>query len=300
MKLSALHQNKRVIFLFGLNTVFTEKNILFQAGFRRIVNRRDTPLATSIDRLNSPGSAMRTISARAFLAPLAGPLITLAFVALAFIAWAAAPARADDITPLVSVEWLAQHQGRANLVVLDVRSAVDGGGAEAYRREHIPGSVHSDYDKGGWRVTRNGIPFQLPTTAELEKLISELGIDEDSHVVVVPAGVHATDFGAGARVYWTLKVAGISRVSILDGGFAALVARPAAGMPGARLAGLSRRVLVVINHGQRAPWRKRPICRQRHRALGGLDLGEWLRRVLTYANPRQRSSPKWRSPHRQH
>src|SRR5207247_5703891 len=84
-----------------------------------------------------------------------------------------------------------------------------------------PGAVHSDYDKGGWRVTRNGIPFMLPTTAELEKLIGETGIDEDNHVVVVPAGVHATDFGSAARVDWTLKVAGHPRVSILDGGFAA-------------------------------------------------------------------------------
>ena len=56
-------------------------------------------------------------------------------------------------------------------------------------RRHIPGAVHSDYDKAGWRVTRNGVPFMLPTLAELEKLIGEIGIDEDSHVVVVPAGV---------------------------------------------------------------------------------------------------------------
>jgi thiosulfate/3-mercaptopyruvate sulfurtransferase len=81
--------------------------------------------------------------------------------------------------------------------------------------------VHSDYDKAGWRVTRNGVPFMLPTLAELEKLIGETGIDEDNHVVVVPAGVHATDFGSAARVYWTLKVAGHPAVSILDGGFAA-------------------------------------------------------------------------------
>ena len=40
-------------------------------------------------------------------------------------------------------------------------------------------------------------------------------------MVVVPAGVSATDFGAAARVYWTLKVAGHPAVSILDGGFAA-------------------------------------------------------------------------------
>ena len=107
------------------------------------------------------------------------------------------------------------------MVVLDVRSAIDGGGAEAYAKAHIPGAMHSDYDKAGWRVTRNGVPFMLPTAAELEKLIGELGIDEDSHVVVVPAGVSATDFGAAARIYWTLKVAGHPAVSILDGGFAA-------------------------------------------------------------------------------
>jgi thiosulfate/3-mercaptopyruvate sulfurtransferase len=40
-------------------------------------------------------------------------------------------------------------------------------------------------------------------------------------VVIVPAGVSATDFGSAARVYWTLKAAGHPAVSILDGGFAA-------------------------------------------------------------------------------
>ena len=65
-------------------------------------------------------------------------------------------------------------------MVLDIRSAIDGGGAQAYAAAHIPGSVHSDYDKAGWRVTRNNVPFMVPTTAELEKLIGELGIDEDS------------------------------------------------------------------------------------------------------------------------
>ena len=110
------------------------------------------------------------------------------------------------------------------MFVLDVRSAIDGGGAEAYQKGHIPGAIHSDYDKAGWRVTRGGVPFMLPTLPELEKLIGELGIDEDTHVVVVPAGVHFTDFGAAARTYWTLKVAGVAKVSILDGGYAAWAA----------------------------------------------------------------------------
>lgn len=130
------------------------------------------------------------------------------------------PARAGSVTPLVSTGWLKQHLQDPDVFVLDVRSAIDGGGTEPYQKGHIPGAIHSDYDKAGWRVMRGGVPFMLPTLPELEKLIGELGVDEDSHVVVVPAGVHATDFGAAARTYWTLKVAGVARVSILDGGYA--------------------------------------------------------------------------------
>jgi thiosulfate/3-mercaptopyruvate sulfurtransferase len=131
------------------------------------------------------------------------------------------PVFAEPAAPLVSPQWLKQHLSNPSLVVLDIRSAIDGGGAQAHAEGHIPGAVHSDYDKAGWRVTRNGVPFMLPSVPELEKLIGETGIDEDSHVVVVPAGVHASDFGSAARVYWTLKIAGHPAVSILDGGFAA-------------------------------------------------------------------------------
>ncbi len=130
--------------------------------------------------------------------------------------------------PLVSIDWLKAHLSDKNVVVLDIRSAIDGGGAAAYVAAHIPGSVHSDYDKAGWRVTRNDVPFMLPTVAELEKLIGDIGIDEDKHVVVVPAGNSYTDFGSAARTYWTLKVVGLKNVSILDGGVAAW---QAAGLP---------------------------------------------------------------------
>jgi thiosulfate/3-mercaptopyruvate sulfurtransferase len=133
----------------------------------------------------------------------------------------AGPAAAAESQPLVSVQWLNSHLSDTKTVVLDIRSAIDGSTPEAFAQGHIPGAVHSDYDKGGWRVERNGVPFMVPTTAELEKLIGELGIDEDSHVVVVPAGVGTSDFGAAARTYWTLKYAGVANLSILDGGLAA-------------------------------------------------------------------------------
>ena len=133
----------------------------------------------------------------------------------------AAPAVAADQQPLVNSVWLNSHLRDANLVVLDIRSAIDGSKPETFAQGHIPGAVHSDYDKAGWRVTRNNVPFMVPTTPELEKLIGDLGIDENTHVVVVPAGVNVLDFGSAARTYWTLKYAGVGNVSILDGGLAA-------------------------------------------------------------------------------
>jgi thiosulfate/3-mercaptopyruvate sulfurtransferase len=151
----------------------------------------------------------------------------LRFAAVVVALALATPAVADAVEPLVSPQWLKERLSEPAIVVLDIRSALDGGGAAAYAQGHIPGAIHSDYDKAGWRVTRNGVAFMLPTVAELEKLIGELGIDEDSHVVVVPAGVHVLDFGSAARVYWTLKVAGHPKVSILDGGFAAWRSDPA-------------------------------------------------------------------------
>ena len=74
----------------------------------------------------------------------------------------------DHADPLVSAEWLNAHRADQNLVVLDIRSAIDGGGAQAYAAAHIPGSVHSDYDKAGWRVTRNNVPFMAEPRRSIE------------------------------------------------------------------------------------------------------------------------------------
>jgi thiosulfate/3-mercaptopyruvate sulfurtransferase len=142
-------------------------------------------------------------------------------VGFALALLAAAPSVAADQQPLVSAAWLNGQLRDTNLVVLDIRSAIDGSKPETFAQGHISGAVHSDYDKAGWRVTRNNVPFMVPTTPELEKLIGDLGIDENSHVVVVPAGVNVLDFGSAARTYWTLKFAGVGNVSILDGGLAA-------------------------------------------------------------------------------
>mgnify|MGYP000264047835 CR=1 FL=1 len=48
--------------------------------------------------------------------------------------------------------------------------------------------------------------------------MQSLGLTPSTHAVVVSSGADATDFGASARVYWTLKVLGMKELSILNGG----------------------------------------------------------------------------------
>ncbi len=129
-----------------------------------------------------------------------------------------------EISPLVSTQWLAARLGDPQLRVVDIRSAVDGGARAAYEQAHVPGAVHTDYAKDGWRATKGMATGLLPDSATLGRLIGCLGVTPSHHVVVVSAGTSAGDFSAAARVYWTFKTAGHGDVSILDGGMAAWAA----------------------------------------------------------------------------
>jgi thiosulfate/3-mercaptopyruvate sulfurtransferase len=123
--------------------------------------------------------------------------------------------------PLVSPAWLSENLDDAKLVIIDLRNKIDEGSYETFLEGHIPGAIHSDYLKDGWRVGRDGVVGLLPEADQFQSLVRRLGVSDDSHVVVVPAGVSSTDFGSAARAYWTFKVFGHNNVSILDGGFAA-------------------------------------------------------------------------------
>ena len=125
---------------------------------------------------------------------------------------------------LISSEALQARLGDENLVVVDIRSSIDGGGKAAFETGHVPGAVHSDYVADGWRAKVGNAPGLLPSLDHLSALAGRLGIKAHDDVVIVPAGVSATDFAAAARVYWTLKLIGHGQQAILDGGFRAWTA----------------------------------------------------------------------------
>lgn len=124
--------------------------------------------------------------------------------------------------PLVDTAWLSGHLGSPGLVVIDVRAPAKD--VDPYAAGHVPGARAAAYSSFGWRATVDGVREQLPPIPQIETLIAGLGVGPRSHVVIVPAGETATDFGAATRVYWTFKVLGHEAVSILDGGWRAWTA----------------------------------------------------------------------------
>ena len=125
----------------------------------------------------------------------------------------------DTHQPLVSPEWLAQHLYDPDVAILDVRLVGGEDWRTAFEAGHIPGATFTDYAKDGWRAAKGMAVGMLPDAAALSALFGRLGLAPDRHAVIVPTGVNTGDFSAAARVYWTLKVVGHRRLSLLDGGW---------------------------------------------------------------------------------
>ncbi len=121
--------------------------------------------------------------------------------------------------PLLTPSDLDTARQQASVRVIDIRPP------DAYAAGHIPGAVSAPYAQ--WRGPADN-PGQVPPVETLTQLVRGLGIGQDTHAVVVSSGADGTDFGASARVYWTLKYLGLGNLSILNGG---LKAWAEAGLP---------------------------------------------------------------------
>jgi thiosulfate/3-mercaptopyruvate sulfurtransferase len=121
--------------------------------------------------------------------------------------------------PLLSSAELQAKLSDANVRVIDIRDP------KSYAANHIPGALNAPY--GTWRGPASN-PGELPALPKLTTLVQSLGLSPSTHAVIVSSGADATDFGASARVYWTLKVLGLKDLSVLNGG---LKAWTTAGLP---------------------------------------------------------------------
>src|SRR6478609_8376541 len=86
---------------------------------------------------------------------------------------------------LVSTDWLAQHLGESDLVVVDSSwhmPASGHSGREEYSKARIPGARFFDIDE----VSDRGhpAPHMLPSAADFGAAMERLGIGRDDRIVV--------------------------------------------------------------------------------------------------------------------
>ncbi|MBG6212831.1 MAG: sulfurtransferase [Cryobacterium sp.] len=126
-------------------------------------------------------------------------------------------------SPVVSTQWLADHLGSDNLVILDAtvfaRAPSDDGprylsGKEDYLTTgHIPGAVFADlFDV--FSDPTGAFDFSRPSAEQFEVATASVGIDNDTTVVVYDAVVGQW----AARIWWLFRAFGYDDVAVLDGG----------------------------------------------------------------------------------
>lgn len=127
-------------------------------------------------------------------------------------------ASAATFGPLVTPTELASQAQAVEPIVLDIRD-------KGYEQGHLPAAVSAPY--AAFRGPKEN-PGAVPDADVLERTYEQLGLQTDRPIVIVPEGKTDSDFGAAARVYWTLKSSGFTDLSILNGGTQAWTA---AGLP---------------------------------------------------------------------
>ena len=119
--------------------------------------------------------------------------------------------------PLVSPEWLLEHLGDPDIVVLDATFFLPNQGRDAgreYLESHLPGAHFFDIDAIADHSTI--LPHMLPSAEFFAESAGRLGIGQRAHVVAYDNN----SFMASARAWWTFRVFGHGRVAVLDGGLA--------------------------------------------------------------------------------
>jgi thiosulfate/3-mercaptopyruvate sulfurtransferase len=130
-----------------------------------------------------------------------------------------------DLPPLLAPEDLAVVVADQAPLILDIRAAGAEGEAGSYAGGHVAGAVSAPYSLFRGPEENPGL---LPSEEELTRVLRSLGVTADRPTVIVHQGRNETDFGAAARVYWTLKSSGVGSLAILNGGVAGWVE---AGLP---------------------------------------------------------------------
>lgn len=126
-------------------------------------------------------------------------------------------------SPLVSTQWLADHLGADELVVLDASVHAEGTGLDTMwhtaqdtyeQRGHVPGARYADLVEA-FSTPQADVPFTRPGAERFEAAARDLGVTNTSTVVVYDDSLGEWS----ARLWWIFRSFGFDSVAVLDGGF---------------------------------------------------------------------------------
>ena len=116
---------------------------------------------------------------------------------------------------LVNSNWLINNLSEKKVKLFDASWYLPNLNREAYKEYkacHIPGANYFNIDE----VCKKESPYphMIPSKIFFERKMSELGIHNDDHVII-----YSKDgIGTSPRAWWTLRLFGHKKVSILNGG----------------------------------------------------------------------------------
>lgn len=117
---------------------------------------------------------------------------------------------------LVTTDWFAANISASNLSIIDASfylPAAHRDPKKEFYNCHIPGATFFDINEIA--DTNTDLPHMLPTADEFSKHAGSLGISNDHHVICYDSSGGPM---AAMRVWWTFRVFGHDRVSVLSGG----------------------------------------------------------------------------------
>lgn len=121
----------------------------------------------------------------------------------------------QNLSPIIEVDELMQISENQNLRIFDVRTGSNA--KENYIKKHLEYSVFVDLNSDLAEIDdpKNGGRHPLPKFEDFVKILGELGIDKNSHVVIYDDKNGAN---AAARFWWMLRAVGHKNVQVLNGG----------------------------------------------------------------------------------
>ena len=125
----------------------------------------------------------------------------------------------SKITPIIEAAELLKIYPNENVIIVDTSTGKNA--QENYQKKHLDKALYIDLNSQLAAIPNdfaNGGRHPLPSIEKFAKTLQQLGITNNSHVIVYDDKNGAN---AAARFWWMLKSIGHEKVQVLDGGIQA-------------------------------------------------------------------------------